>query len=95
MSKVKILNKWRENNQYSLTYEVQNIETDADLPSDEPSSPLSTYSLTFDGEKWQIPFQEENMEKKIFFLQELHHQFHKVNIINKLSAHIFFKLNNI
>ena len=49
MSKVKFLNKWKEeNNQYSPTHEVQNIETDADLPSDEPSSPLSTYSLTFD-----------------------------------------------
>ena len=96
MSKVKFLNKWREeNNQYSPTHDVQNIETDADLPSDEPSSPLSTYSLTFDGEKWQIPFQEENMKEEIFFLQELHHQFHKVNIINKLFANISFKLNNI
>ena len=38
MSKVKFLNKWKEeNNQYSPTHEVQNIETDADLPSDEPS----------------------------------------------------------
>ena len=40
---------------YSPTHEVQNIETDTDLQSDESSSPLSTYSLTFDGEKWQIP----------------------------------------
>ena len=50
--KVRFLNKWREeNNQYSPTHEVKNIDTDRDLPSDEPSSPLSTYSLTFDGEK--------------------------------------------
>ena len=63
MSKFKFLNKWKEeNNQYSPTYEALNIETDADLPSDEPSSPLSSYSLTFDGEKWQIPLQEEDME---------------------------------
>ena len=67
MSKVKFLNKWKEeNNQYSPTHEVQNIETDADLPNDEPSSPLSTYSLTFDGEKWQIPLQEEDMEEENF-----------------------------
>ena len=67
MSKVKFLNKWRkENYQYSPTHEVQNIETDADLPSDEPPSPLSTYSLTFDGEKWQIPSQEEDMEEENF-----------------------------
>ena len=33
MSKVKFLNKLREeNNQYSPTHEVQNIDTDADLP---------------------------------------------------------------
>ena len=67
MSKVKFLNKWKEeNNQYSPTHEVQNIETDAYLPSDELSSPLSTYSLTFDGEKWQIPLQEEDMEEENF-----------------------------
>ena len=67
MSKVKFLNKWKEeNNQYSSTHEVQNIETDADLPSDEPSSPLSTYSLTFNGEKWQIHLQEEDIEKENF-----------------------------
>ena len=66
MSKVKFLNKWREESNQSPTHEVQNIETDADLPSDEPSSPLSTYSLTFDGEKWQIPFQEEDIEEENF-----------------------------
>ena len=55
-----------ENNQYSPKHEVQNIETDAVLPSDEPSSPLSSYSLTFHGEKWQIPFQEEGMEEENF-----------------------------
>ena len=67
MSKVKFLNKWKEeNNQYSPTHEVQNIQTDPDLPSDEPSSPLSTYSLTFDREKWQIPLQEEDMEEENF-----------------------------
>ena len=67
MSEVKFLNKWREeNNQCSPTHEVQNIDTDADLPMDEHSSPLSIYSLTFDGEKWQIPFQEEDMEEENF-----------------------------
>ena len=67
MSKVKFLNKWKEeNNQYSPIHKVQNIETDADLLSDEPSSPLSTYSLTFNGEKWQIPLQEEDMEEENF-----------------------------
>ena len=66
---MKLLNKWREeNNQYSPTHEVQNKETDTDLPSDEPSSSLSTYSLTFDGEKWQIPFKEEDMEEENFLL---------------------------
>ena len=67
MSKVKFFNKWREeNNQYYHTHEVQNIDTNADLPSDEPSSSLSIYSLTFDGEKWQIPLQEEDMEEENF-----------------------------
>ena len=65
MSKVKFLNKWKEeNNQYSPTHEVQNIETDADLPSDEPSSPLSTYSLTFDGGKKANTFAREDMEEE-------------------------------
>ena len=49
MSKFKFLTKWNEENEYKKPYsptnEINNMEIEEHLPSDEPSSPVS---LTFE-----------------------------------------------
>ena len=63
MSKLKFYKKWKEDQAYSPThewgdepsFEVENVTID------EPSSPLSNYSLTFNGENWIIPIDEDDI----------------------------------
>ena len=83
MSKLKFYKKWKEDQAYSPThewgdepsFEVENVTID------EPSSPLSNYSLTFNGENWIIPIDEDDMKVEISFLQRHPHQY-QVNIIS-------------
>lgn len=68
MSKLKFYKKWKEDQAYSPThewgdepsFEVENVTID------EPSSPLSNYSLTFNGENWIIPIDEDDMKVENF-----------------------------
>ena len=68
MSKLKFYKKWKEDQAYSPTpewgdepsFEVENVTID------EPSSPLSIYSLTFNGESWIIPIDEDDMKVENF-----------------------------
>ena len=83
MSKLKFYKKWKEDQAYSPThewgdepsFEVENVTID------EPSSPLSNYFLTFNGENWIIPIDEDDMKVEILFLQRHLHQY-QVNIIS-------------
>ena len=91
MSKLKFLTKWNEENEYKKPYsptnEINDMEIEEHVPSDEPSSPVS---ITFDVEK--LPFQDDDINKENF---HLFHLMHKVNIITILFAKIFFQLRNI
>ena len=68
MSKLKFDKKWKEDQAYSPThewgdepsFEVENVTID------EPSSPLSNYSLTFNGENWIIPIDGDDMKVENF-----------------------------
>ena len=68
MSKLKFDKKWKEDQTYSPThewedepsFEVQNVKIV------EPSFSLSTYSLTFNGENWIIPIDEDDMKVENF-----------------------------
>ena len=50
---------------YSPTHEWEH-ETLSTVDNMEPSSPLSTYSITFNGEKWIIPIDDDDMKAENF-----------------------------
>ena len=97
MSILKFLTKWNEENEYKKPYpptnEINEMEIEEHVPSDEPSSPVSITLM------WNsCLFKMMTLMRKIFFLQELRHLFHlmhKVNIITILFAKIVFQLRNI
>ena len=97
MSKLKFLTKWNEENEYKKPYsptnEINDMEIEEHVSSDEPSSPVS---ITFDVE--QLPFQDDDINEENFLpprTSSLFHLMHKVNIITILFAKIFFQLRNI
>ena len=69
MSKLKFYKKWQsESEPYSPSHEWEKEEQFdvKNLSLEEPSSSLSSYSLTFDGEKWIIPLDDDDMEADNF-----------------------------
>lgn len=69
MSKLKFYKKWKEDQAYSPAHEWGEDEPSIEVENltiDEPSSPLSSYSLTFDGANWVIPIDENDMKEENF-----------------------------
>ena len=68
MSKLKFYKKWKGDQAYSPTHEWEDGAwcTVENITIEEPSSPLSTYSLTFNGEKWIIPIDDDDMKVENF-----------------------------
>ena len=68
MSKIKFYKKWKGDQAYSPTHEWEHetSSTVENITIEEPSSPLSTYSLTFNGEKWIIPIDDDDMKAENF-----------------------------
>ena len=64
MSKLKFYKKWKGDQGYSPTHEWEHetSSTVENITIEEPSSPLSTYSLTFNGEKWITPIDDDDMK---------------------------------
>ena len=78
-----MIKKWQsESEPYSPSHEWEKEEQFdvKHLSLEEPSSPLSRYSLTFDGEKWIIPWMMMTWRQTIFYLQEHLHQ-NQVNLV--------------
>ena len=67
MSKLKFYKKRKGNQAYFPTHEWEH-ETSSTVENItiEASSPLSTYSLTFNGEKWIIPIDDDDMKAENF-----------------------------
>ena len=67
MSKLKFYKKWKGDQTYSPTHEWEH-ETSSTVENiiEEPSSPLPTYSLTFNEEKWIIPIDDDDMGAENF-----------------------------
>ena len=76
MSKLKFDKKWKGDQAYSPTHEWEDEAscTVENITIEEPSSPMSTYSLTFNGEKWIIPI-DDDIRQKISCLQGHLHQY--------------------
>ena len=68
MSKLKFYKKWKGDQAYSPTHEWEDEVscTVENITLEEPSSPLSTYSLTFNGEKWIIRIDDDDMKVENF-----------------------------
>ena len=68
MSKLKFYKKWKGDQAYSPTHkwEYETSFTMENIIIEEPLSPLSTYSLTFNGEKWVIPIDDDDMKAENF-----------------------------
>ena len=68
MSKLKFYKKWKGDQAYTPTHEWEDEAscTVENITIEEPSSPLSTYSLTFNGEKWIIPIDDDDIKVKNF-----------------------------
>ena len=45
---------------YSPSQNIRDLSTET-LPSREPESPMSTNSLIFNGEHWELPIDEEDL----------------------------------
>ena len=63
MSKLTFYKKWKGDQAYSLTHASCTVEN---ITIEEPSSSLSTYSLTFNGEKGIIPIDDDDMKVENF-----------------------------
>ena len=72
MSKLKFYKKWKGDQAYSPTYEWEDEAscTVENITIEEPSSPLSTYPLTCNGEKWIIPIDDDDDMKVENFLPQ-------------------------
>ena len=70
MSELKFYKKWKGDQAYSPTNEWEDEAscTVENITIEEPSSPLSTYSLTFNGEKWIIPIDDDDVKVENFLL---------------------------
>ena len=68
MSKLKFYKKWKGDQAYSPTHEWEDetSSTVENITIEELSSPLSTYSLTFNGERWIIPIDNDDMKVENF-----------------------------
>ena len=68
MSKLKFYKKWKGDQAYSPTHEWEDetSSTVENITIEEPSSPLSTYSPTFNGEKWIIPTDDDDIKAENF-----------------------------
>ena len=77
MSKLKFYKKWKGDQAYSPTHEWEDEAscTVENITIEEPSSPLSTYSLIFNGEKWIIPIDDDDMKVEMSFLQGHLHRY--------------------
>ena len=77
MSKLKFYKKWKGDQAYSPTHEWEHetSSTVENVTIEEPSSPLFIYSPTFNGEKWIIPIDDDDMKAENFLSQGHLHQY--------------------